>query len=82
MLNVNGRRAGDTEVVHIYAGMDSILAWTFSNADFVTTMNVPVSVQINPASGVNMGTVTLKHGSDTYNRIGFGFVHHHVCSSL
>ncbi|MCL2879080.1 MAG: hypothetical protein FWF29_02430 [Treponema sp.] len=60
LLGKDGRSAGNTEAVHIYSGMTTNLDWTFTSADFATTMNVDVSVDITPSPMITIDSVTLK----------------------
>jgi len=61
-------KAAYSEIVHIYPGLSSSVTWTFSDADFVATRQVGVSVTINTGSKTAINGVTLMSpGNNAHN---------------
>jgi len=72
LKSADGKQAGATEVVHIYPGMNTTLAWTFTGDSFSTAMDVPVSVQLDASSGVIVNAVSLNNGADGFTGVKAG----------
>ncbi|MCL2879081.1 MAG: hypothetical protein FWF29_02435, partial [Treponema sp.] len=62
----SSRQAGNTETVHIYPGLTTVLDWTFTADDFSTTMDIPVNVTIAHSGTVTVTGVTLVSSDENF----------------
>jgi len=65
VLEKNNKKAGSTEVVHIYPGQDTSIKWQFSDNAFLAAIDVPVTVTVSHSSGIVIDSMELR--SDNYS---------------